>query len=131
MSLLATWEPQPRTEWISRGRHCPFGMLVVEKWWMLPCKRGDSNLAGKRVALENMKSFAMSTVQSDSIVQSMCGETVPPDKEGLPVWLGNIMATLLQAVGPKGVSFARYSIDYHLLRKYLHVLAEWGPGDES
>lgn len=102
------------------------------KWWMLPCKRGDSNLAGKRVALENMKSFAMSTVQSDSIVQSMCGETVPPDKEGLPVWLGNIMATLLQAVGPKGVSFARYSIDYHILRNYLHVLAEWGPaGVES
>ena len=37
------------------------------------------------------------------------------------------MARLLQAVGPKGVSFARYSIDYHLLRNYLHVLAEWGP----
>lgn len=71
-------------------------------------------------------SFALSTVQSDSIVQEMMDKSVGEDKKGLPVWIGNIMARLLQTVGPKGVSFARYSIDYHLLRNYLHVLHEWG-----
>ena len=29
-------------------------------------------------------------------------------------------------VGPKGINFARYSIDYHLLRNYLHILDAWG-----
>jgi len=28
--------------------------------------------------------------------------------------------------GPKGINFARYSIDYHVLRNYLHVLDTWG-----
>ena len=32
----------------------------------------------------------------------------------------------MTAVGPKNVNFARYSIDYHLLRNYLHCLDEWG-----
>ena len=73
--------------------------------------------------------FAVSTVQSDAIVQAMCGNPIDLNKGGLPVWIGNIMAKLLQTVGPKGVSFARYSIDYHLLRNYLHVLAEWGPDE--
>eukprot|EP00977_Amphora_coffeiformis_P010054 scaffold2353_cov167-Amphora_coffeaeformis.AAC.45 len=75
------------------------------------------------------EAFALSTVQSDAIVQDMSGNPVDKNKDGLPVWLGNIMAQLLQAVGPKGVSFARYSIDYHLLRNYLHVLSEWGPDE--
>ena len=68
--------------------------------------------------------FAMSTVQSDSIVQAMVGGKVM--EKGMPVWAGNIMAFALKNIGPKGVHFARYSIDYHLLRNYLHVLDEWG-----
>lgn len=69
--------------------------------------------------------IACSTVASDSIVLKMTGETVP--EKGMPVLLGEILATILRAVGPKGISFARYSIDYHILRNYLHVLHKWGP----
>ena len=66
---------------------------------------------------------AVMTVQADSIVQAMLGKKIP--KQGLPVWAGEIMAFVLRRIGPKGVNFARYSIDYHILRNYLHVVNEW------
>ncbi len=51
--------------------------------------------------------------------------------EGLPRFVGNNVASVMRAVGPKGVNFARYSLDYHLLRNYLHVIDEWGEGGKS
>jgi hypothetical protein len=34
-----------------------------------------------------------------------------------PRWLGNILARVLTWLGPKGLEFARYSIDYHYIRQ--------------
>lgn len=68
--------------------------------------------------------LASATVASDGIVLEMVGGSVP--EEGMPMWMGEIMASVMTFVGPKGVSFARYSIDYHLLRNYLHILDVWG-----
>ena len=68
--------------------------------------------------------FTMATVSSDNLVQKMVGGKIKT--QGMPVLLGNILAALMTGVGPTGVSFARYSIDYHLLRNYLHCLDEWG-----
>lgn len=73
--------------------------------------------------------FSSATVRSDGIVQSMIGGT--PQDKGLPRILGEIMATLLTSIGPKGVNFARYSIDYHILRNYLHVVDAWGANAEQ
>ena len=64
------------------------------------------------------------TVVSDSLVMKMVGKPVP--ESGMPGWLGEVMAFVMQNIGPKGTSFARYSIDYHILRNYLHVLDVWG-----
>ena len=69
--------------------------------------------------------IARATVSSDSVVLKMIAEPVP--ENGMPLFLGEVMATVLRVVGPKGVNFARYSIDYHILRNYLHVLQQWGP----
>lgn len=69
--------------------------------------------------------LASATVTADSIVLGMIGDNVP--ESGMPPWLGNIMAfAMTNFIGPKGVNFARYSIDYHILRNYLHVLDAWG-----
>lgn len=68
--------------------------------------------------------ISTATVASDSIVQAMVGGEVKT--EGMPRFLGEVMAIVLRNIGPKGIGFARYSIDYHLLRNYLHVLDEWG-----
>lgn len=70
--------------------------------------------------------FAMATVSSDKLVQKMVDGGEMKEQKGMPRFLGEIMASVMTAVGPKGVSFARYSIDYHLLRNYLHCLNVWG-----
>lgn len=36
-----------------------------------------------------------------------------------------ILSPLLQ-IGPKGLEFARYSLDYHTIRNYLYVHRKWG-----
>jgi hypothetical protein len=68
--------------------------------------------------------MATATVGSDSLVMKMVGK--PVRESGMPGWLGEIMAFAMRNIGPKGISFARYSIDYHILRNYLHVLDVWG-----
>lgn len=76
------------------------------------------------VPQQGHESLAMATLQSDAIVQDMIGGKVRD--RGMPIWMGEIMSNVMSTLGPKGVSFARYSIDYHILRNYLHVLSEWG-----
>jgi coenzyme F420-reducing hydrogenase beta subunit len=69
--------------------------------------------------------LAVSTVASDCIVLKMTGQPIP--EQGMPMVLGKLLAAVLRYFGPKGIHFARYSIDYHILRNYLHILYEWGP----
>ena len=45
-----------------------------------------------------------------------------------PKWVGNIIAKLLTSIGPKGLEFGRYSIDYHYIRNYIHVKRHWKSG---
>lgn len=44
-----------------------------------------------------------------------------------PKWVGTIIAKLLTAIGPKGLEFGRYSLDYHYIRNYIHVKRNWDP----
>ena len=41
--------------------------------------------------------------------------------------MGNIISKILTALGPKGLEFGRYSIDYHYTRNYIHVMRNWKP----
>jgi len=34
---------------------------------------------------------------------------------------------LLAQVGPRGLEFARYSLDYHIIRNYIQVSRNWPP----
>jgi coenzyme F420-reducing hydrogenase beta subunit len=95
-------------------------------------KMVENAIANKRLArfgaatgTGSHEKIASATVLKDSIVLKMIGDAVP--EKGMPGFMGEIMATVLRVVGPKGTSFARYSIDYHILRNYLHVLQQWGP----
>jgi len=36
------------------------------------------------------------------------------------------LGCLIVQIGPKGLEFARYSLDYHTIRNYLHVNRAWG-----
>jgi coenzyme F420-reducing hydrogenase beta subunit len=68
--------------------------------------------------------LASATIASDALVAAMVDQPVP--EIGMPRWIGEFMAFGMRTFGPKGISFARYSIDYHVLRNYLHILNAWG-----
>ncbi|RLM60722.1 7-hydroxymethyl chlorophyll a reductase, chloroplastic [Panicum miliaceum] len=65
--------------------------------------------------------FVMETVKADDAAKLGKGPSRPA-----PRFVGNILAFLLNLVGPKGLEFARYSLDYHTIRNYLHVRRAWG-----
>ncbi|KAL7581024.1 hypothetical protein ACA910_005830 [Epithemia clementina (nom. ined.)] len=73
---------------------------------------------------------AVNTVLSDSLVQKLYVDNFEPSPSGMPGWLGNIAANVLFSIGPKGLAFARYSIDYHILRNFFHVLHQC-QGDDT
>eukprot|EP00559_Dactyliosolen_fragilissimus_P006155 CAMPEP_0184870510 /NCGR_PEP_ID=MMETSP0580-20130426/37721_1 /TAXON_ID=1118495 /ORGANISM="Dactyliosolen fragilissimus" /LENGTH=511 /DNA_ID=CAMNT_0027372605 /DNA_START=289 /DNA_END=1824 /DNA_ORIENTATION=+ len=79
---------------------------------------------GEATGRGNHEALTSATVVANGIVTEMVGGEVK--QEGMPRVMGEIMAEVIGAVGPKGMHFARYSIDYHILRNYLHVLNEWG-----
>jgi coenzyme F420-reducing hydrogenase beta subunit len=85
---------------------------------------GHLQLGDVAVGKGGHEQLAAATVQGDTLVMAMTGRDVP--ESGMPVWMGKILAFAISNVGPTGISFARYSIDYHILRNYLHVLDEWG-----
>ncbi len=42
-------------------------------------------------------------------------------KSKIPLWLGQLLAGVLGMIGPKGIGFAHYSVDFHLIRHYYYV----------
>lgn len=42
-------------------------------------------------------------------------------RDPAPLWLGKVLAWFLNLIGPKGLEFAKYSIDYHYIRNWLYV----------
>jgi len=57
------------------------------------------------------------TVEADDLAYFGRG----PD-QGAPRFVGELIATLLEFLGPRGMEFARYSIEYHYIRNYLHTM---------
>ena len=65
--------------------------------------------------------FVMQTVISDD--EATLGRGPP---EPAPRDVGNVIASILTAVGPTGKAFGMYSLDYHTVRNYLHVKRHFG-----
>lgn len=59
--------------------------------------------------------FVLETVLADD--RATLGQKQAP----APRWLGNLLARVLTAVGPSGLEFARYSIEYHTIRNALYT----------
>jgi len=66
-------------------------------------------------------SITLQTVRGDSLVRSLTDATFIPATQGAPMWFGDILASIIAQTLPKGLEFARYSIDYHYLRNQLYV----------
>ncbi|KAK9288510.1 hypothetical protein L1049_016969 [Liquidambar formosana] len=65
--------------------------------------------------------FVMETVKADDDAKLGRGPSQPASK-----FIGNLIAFVLNLIGPKGLEFARYSLDYHTIRNYLYVNRTWG-----
>ncbi|GAU49108.1 hypothetical protein TSUD_13490 [Trifolium subterraneum] len=65
--------------------------------------------------------FVMETVKADDKAKLGKGPSQPA-----PRFVGNLLAFILNLIGPKGIEFARYSLDYHTIRNYLYVNRLWG-----
>jgi coenzyme F420 hydrogenase subunit beta len=39
----------------------------------------------------------------------------------LPMWAAKMMGVVIERIGPKGLEYARFSIDSHFTRNYLYV----------
>ncbi|XP_042050644.1 7-hydroxymethyl chlorophyll a reductase, chloroplastic-like [Salvia splendens] len=69
----------------------------------------------------NRRPFVTETVKADDNAKLGKGPSQPA-----PKLVGDLIAFILNLVGPKGLEFARYSLDYHTIRNYLHVNRAWG-----
>lgn len=76
--------------------------------------------------------LALQAPESGGDRRNFVMQTVLQEERGssqtLPKPLGHLLAWLLTKLGPQGLEFARYSIDYHTLRNYLYVARHRGPG---
>jgi 7-hydroxymethyl chlorophyll a reductase len=69
----------------------------------------------------NRKPFVLQTLEADDAAFFGKG---PPT--GPPPFVANLLPTILQWIGPKGLEFGRYSLDYHYLRNWLYCVRNMG-----
>ena len=50
-------------------------------------------------------------------------QSIPAYDQGvtLPMWAARLMGVLIERLGPKGLEYARFSIDSHFTRNYLYL----------
>lgn len=50
-------------------------------------------------------------------------QSIPAYDKGvtLPMWAARLMGVVIEKIGPKGLEYARFSIDSHFTRNYLYV----------
>jgi 7-hydroxymethyl chlorophyll a reductase len=87
------------------------------------------NAAGAQLLAAAAQDLVLSPTASSGDRAPLVMQTVLADdaaalgaaQKPAPRWLGNILASVLGALGPKGLEFARYSIEYHTIRNALYT----------
>ncbi|MEO0828092.1 MAG: Coenzyme F420 hydrogenase/dehydrogenase, beta subunit C-terminal domain [Cyanobacteria bacterium J06635_15] len=62
-------------------------------------------------------------VDSSGNRQQAVQQSIPAYDKGvtLPMWAAKLMGVVIEKIGPKGLEYARFSIDSHFTRNYLYV----------
>lgn len=91
----------------------PFGW----QWLMVRNDRGQEMLDLVQDQLETQP--VMSKGDRTAAVQ----QSIPAYDKGvtLPMWAAKLMGVVIEKIGPKGLEYARFSIDSHFTRNYLYV----------
>jgi 3,8-divinyl protochlorophyllide a 8-vinyl-reductase (ferredoxin) len=91
----------------------PFGW----QWLVVRNQRGQEMLDLVQEVLETQP--VMSHGNRKAAVQ----QSIPAYDKGvtLPMWAAKLMGVVIERIGPKGLEYARFSIDSHFTRNYLYL----------
>ena len=91
----------------------PFGW----QWIVVRNETGSQMLDLVREQLDSQE--VMSKGDRSSAVQ----QSIPAYDKGvtLPMWAAKMMGVVIEQIGPKGLEYARFSIDSHFTRNYLYL----------
>lgn len=91
----------------------PFGW----QWMTVRNDRGQEMLDLVQGQLETQP------VTSSGNRQAAVQQSIPAYDQGvtLPMWAAKLMGVVIERIGPKGLEYARFSIDSHFTRNYLYV----------
>ncbi|GAA6621924.1 Coenzyme F420 hydrogenase/dehydrogenase, beta subunit C-terminal domain [Scytonema sp. NUACC26] len=91
----------------------PFGW----QWIVVRNEKGQQMLDLVKEQLETQA--VMSKGDRKAAVQ----QSIPAYDKGvtLPMWAAKLMGVVIEKIGPKGLEYARFSIDSHFTRNYLYV----------
>jgi coenzyme F420 hydrogenase subunit beta len=91
----------------------PFGW----QWIVVRNNRGQEMLDLVQDQLETQP--VMSKGDRHAAVQ----QSIPAYDKGvtLPMWAAKLMGVVIEKIGPKGLEYARFSIDSHFTRNYLYI----------
>lgn len=95
----------------------PFGW----QWIVVRNDRGQEMLDLVQNQLETQP--VMSKGDRHQAVQ----QSIPAYDKGvtLPMWAAQLMGVVIEKIGPKGLEYARFSIDSHFTRNYLYVMRHY------
>lgn len=91
----------------------PFGY----QWIVVRNQTGQEMLDLVRDQLETQH------VDSSGDRKNAVQQSIPAYDKGvtLPMWAARLMGVIIEKIGPKGLEYARFSIDSHFTRNYLYV----------
>jgi 3,8-divinyl protochlorophyllide a 8-vinyl-reductase (ferredoxin) len=91
----------------------PFGW----QWIVVRNQTGQEMLDLVKEQIETMP------VASEGDRKSAVQQSIPAYDKGvtLPMWAAKLMGVFIEKIGPKGLEYARFSIDSHFTRNYLYV----------
>jgi coenzyme F420 hydrogenase subunit beta len=91
----------------------PFGW----QWIVVRNQTGQEMLDLVKEQIETMP------VASEGDRKAAVQQSIPAYDKGvtLPMWAAKLMGVFIEKIGPKGLEYARFSIDSHFTRNYLYV----------
>ena len=81
------------------------------------------NEIGKEMLNLVQEQLETQSVSSQGNRKAAVQQSIPAYDQGvtLPMWAAKLMGVVIEKVGPKGLEYARFSIDSHFTRNYLYV----------
>lgn len=100
---------------VEMGQHTQYATVRNARGSELLAAASHSLATSPTTSSGGRRPFVLETVLADD--KAARGGARSP----APVWLGTLLAKTLTAIGPTGLEFARYSIEYHTVRNALFV----------